>query len=203
MPNSLVKSIACIALGILCAGCTRNLGPSYPADWPPLSGNSTTSANGHKCPSLSGTYVLPPNAVALLRGARRKGEFEFVHYFLSVNSQHGWLGTPNKMTLEGPVEDELKVTFYKPTGEVTVKGTLRAGADFTCNGKWITETTRNHGDGYLTTSYARDSEGRLIGFKGNADAYAGILHILAIPIPVAGFSIDRIWWRIESSPVSQ
>jgi hypothetical protein len=107
------------------------------------------------------------------------------------------------MTLEGPSRDEIRVTFYKPTGEVSIKGTLRLGIDYTCNGKWITEAMQNHGDGYLVTSYARDSEGRLIGFKGNADAYAGVLHILAVPIPVAGFSIDRVWWRLESWPVSQ
>ena len=126
-----------------------------------------------------------------------------MHYFLYVNSQHGWLGKTNKMQLEGPVQDELTVTFYRPTGEVTIKGTLRVGADFICSGKWITEAKRNNGDGYLITSYARDSEGRPIGFKGNADAYAGVLHILAVPIPVAGFSVDRTWWRLEPSPTSQ
>jgi hypothetical protein len=150
-------------------------------------------------------HILPPNAVALHRGARRKGDFELVHHFLSVNSQHGWLGKPAKLKLEGPIQGELRATFYKPTGKVTVEGTLRLGTDFTCSGKWITEAVRNHGDTYLTTSYAQDTDGRLIsliGFKGNADAYAAILHVFGVPVPFAGFSTDRIWWRIESVSAS-
>ena len=188
MPSFLIKTTALIAIALFGAGCSRNLGPSYPSDWPPLSGNSTQSSPEPTCPDLSGTYVLPINAAAPLRGARRKGEFEFVHYFLSVNSQHGWLGMPTKLKLEGPSQGELRATFYKPSGAVTVAGTLRLGQDFTCNDKWITEAISNQGESYMTTSYARDSEGRLIGFKGNAGAYAGMLHLFGFPIP---FEIGR------------
>jgi hypothetical protein len=203
MSTLLFKTSVLIAIALFGAGCSRNLGPSYPSDWPPLSSNTGRSSAEHDCPDLSGTYVLPAKAAAPLRGARRKGEFEFVHYFLSVNSQRGWLGMPTKLKLEGPSQGELRVTFYRSSGAVTVEGTLRLGQDFICRGKWITEVVRNQPETYMTTSHARDSEGRLIGFRGNASAYAGVFHILGIPIPLAGISTDKVWWRIESMPADQ
>ena len=182
----------------LVAGCSRNPEPSYPSDWPNLARATTRLTDGQKCPDLSGVYDLPKNAAAPLRGARHKGEFEFVHHFLGINSQHGrWLGMPARMKIEGPDQTGLKITFYRPNGDVTIEGSLQIGRDFTCVGKWITETQGGHGAGYMTTSYARDVEGRLIGFKGHSAAYAGMLDILNVSIPVAGVSFERLWWRIE------
>ena len=184
---------------VMLAGCSRNPGPSYPSDWPRLSSETAKVSSGQTCPDLTGVYDMPKNAAAYLRGARRKGEFEFVHHFLGVNSQHGgWLAMPAKMTLEGPNEQGLKVAFYRPDGTITREGVLQAGVEFTCNGKWITETMGRHGENYRTTSYARDEEGRLIGFKGNSAAYAGVFYAFnAIPLPVVGVSFDRVWWRVE------
>jgi hypothetical protein len=193
-----MKSIAWIAAAVLLPGCSRNTGPSYPSDWPALSSATASAGSASRCPDLTGSYLLPKNAAAPLRGARRKGEFEFVHYLLGVNSQHGkWLGMPAKLQLEGPGQKGLKVTFYRPDGEVTVEGWLHPGVDFTCSGKWIIEMQRNHSDDYITTSYARDVDGRLIGFKGNAAADAGVIRMFGFPVPLIGYSIDRVWWRIE------
>lgn len=183
----------------LLAGCSRSAGPSYPSDWPSLSSATTTVSSRQHCPNLTGTYDLPRHAVAYLRGTSRKGEFELVHYFLSVNSQHGgWLGKPALLKLEGPNEQGLKVTFYRASGEITKEGLLLVGTDFTCEGKWIVETQGKHNDDYIKTSYAQDIEGRLVGFKGNSAAYAGVFPLFGeIPIPIAGVSFERTWWRLE------
>ena len=184
-------------LGALLGGCGGNASPSYPSDWPDLARASPQQLAGENCPDLSGLYDLPANAAAPVRGGR-KGDFQSVHHLLGINSQHSrWLGMPAQMKLEGPNAAGLQVTFYKPNGDVTVEGSLQPGRDFVCAGKWITETQGQHGDDYLKTSYARDVDGRLIGFQGQSGAYAGLVEVFGVPIPLAGVSFLRLWWRIE------
>ena len=104
---------------------------------------------------------------------------------------------PARLELEGPSDQGLKVRFYAPSGELSIEGALRIGVDFTCEGEWIVETQGKHRSDYVTTSYARDEEGRLIGFKGSYSVFAGMVDVFGVNLPLAGISLDKVWWRVE------
>ena len=172
-------------------------GPDYPADWPRLQAPQGAKGSAN-CPDLSGSYSLPKMVKA--RVLKGKEKVLTPNRFLTALAGQAPSGRMSSsihlasMTLEGPSEEGLKVTFRDRKGAVLSEHVLRPGVDFLCRGSWISDAKAEHTRAAPPRFYGKDVEGRLVGHS--AYSAAGMVMILEV-IPVPVYVNDRSWWRFD------